>query len=120
MIRSIDPETGRTPPSWQDLLGPRPSKGEVVPGLMMWLKKFDLDEYFDQANEWAGEQGAAVLSEVVECLDDLVESLQLNSEHAACLRRRGKVAFSALVQHGEMVRQPRISMAPDFQTRDPR
>lgn len=96
------PAYGFDPPS---PLGPKAETGEEVPGLKVWLTHLGLKDYLDQANEWCADQGAAVLEEVLQMLEQMAEDLELPPEDAERLIKRGKVAVSTLEQRGELVKQ---------------
>ncbi|CAJ1373273.1 unnamed protein product [Effrenium voratum] len=50
---------------------------EAVPGLAAWLAELRLESYLPAAEQWAEEQGAVSLEEVVEFREDLAQDLTL-------------------------------------------
>jgi len=92
-------------------LGPDAEAGEKVPGLRTWLKKMGLEEDLPLVNAWCDEMGAAVMSEVLEELDELAEWLP--EEQGKVVRKRGKLAYSILEQTGEIVPQQDVLVDED-------
>uniref|UniRef100_A0A7S4SJU2 Uncharacterized protein n=1 Tax=Alexandrium monilatum TaxID=311494 RepID=A0A7S4SJU2_9DINO len=89
-------------------LGPEAEVGEAVPGLRAFLEHLGLEEHLGAANDWCAEMGAAVLLEVVESVEDLAEALPLDEGEAETLRRRARVAMSALETRGQIVAQEAV------------
>eukprot|EP00443_Scrippsiella_acuminata_P079372 CAMPEP_0115501770 /NCGR_PEP_ID=MMETSP0271-20121206/68575_1 /TAXON_ID=71861 /ORGANISM="Scrippsiella trochoidea, Strain CCMP3099" /LENGTH=202 /DNA_ID=CAMNT_0002930727 /DNA_START=1 /DNA_END=609 /DNA_ORIENTATION=+ len=84
-------------------LGPDAAAGESVPGLKAWLKKMGMEEDLDLVNRWCEEMGAAVMAEVLDELDELIDWLP--EAQAQVIRKRGRVSYSFLEQTGELVPQ---------------
>jgi len=71
-----------------------PSTNDVVPGLTAWLTSLNLEDHITAAAEWAVEEGAVGLDEIVEFLDDLVEALQLTPVQTNRLKNQGAATAS--------------------------
>eukprot|EP00446_Apocalathium_sp_SHHI-4_P067851 CAMPEP_0177537710 /NCGR_PEP_ID=MMETSP0369-20130122/57930_1 /TAXON_ID=447022 ORGANISM="Scrippsiella hangoei-like, Strain SHHI-4" /NCGR_SAMPLE_ID=MMETSP0369 /ASSEMBLY_ACC=CAM_ASM_000364 /LENGTH=163 /DNA_ID=CAMNT_0019020355 /DNA_START=41 /DNA_END=532 /DNA_ORIENTATION=- len=69
---------------------------EVVPGLWYWLRHMRLEANWDKANSWCADSGAATMLEVLDNLDDLREALSLEATEDQMLRRRARLAYSAV------------------------
>lgn len=87
-------------------LGPTAETGEVVPGMRIWLQHMGLEEYLQEANGWCSEMGAAVMGEVLEGLSELAEVMP--AEAGERIRKRGRVAYSTLLQRGELLEQEAV------------
>ncbi|CAE8626459.1 unnamed protein product [Polarella glacialis] len=95
-------------------LGPNAATGEVVPGMEPWLKHLGLEDYLPEANAWCTEQGASVMSEVMESFKDFAEALGLSEEELAMLKRRARISFSTLQQRGEIPAQEPVLKMEEF------
>eukprot|EP00929_Paragymnodinium_shiwhaense_P014842 TRINITY_DN122808_c0_g1_i1.p1 TRINITY_DN122808_c0_g1~~TRINITY_DN122808_c0_g1_i1.p1 ORF type:complete len:225 (-),score=50.04 TRINITY_DN122808_c0_g1_i1:110-784(-) len=96
-------------------MGPDAARGEVVPGLQMWLEHMGLGDYLQEANDWCDDSGAAVMVEVLENLDDMVDEMGLPEMESDTLRKRGRVSYSSLEQRGELVSQEVVKPARDLE-----
>merc|ERR1712216_1036334 len=94
--------------------GPPTRKGEVVPGLLAWMKHLALEDHMEVANACCEEMGAAVLDEGVEAKEDLAEALPISPEEKARFLKRARLAQSVLEQHNEIVKQEDV-VTIDFQ-----
>jgi len=73
-----------------------PAAGKV-PGLLVWLRAMGLESHREAVVEWAEEQGAAHLEELVENVEDLAKALPEVARHT--LRIRAAEVAAAMKTH---------------------
>mmetsp|Transcript_123409 Transcript_123409/g.384070 ORF Transcript_123409/g.384070 Transcript_123409/m.384070 type:complete len:153 (+) Transcript_123409:76-534(+) len=72
------------------------TQDEAVPGLWGWLKHLGLEHHWQSVDAWCAEAGAAELQEVVDSVEELAEELPLEAAEVETLRRRARLALSAV------------------------
>eukprot|EP00933_Yihiella_yeosuensis_P056815 TRINITY_DN5624_c5_g1_i1.p1 TRINITY_DN5624_c5_g1~~TRINITY_DN5624_c5_g1_i1.p1 ORF type:complete len:260 (+),score=63.96 TRINITY_DN5624_c5_g1_i1:30-809(+) len=81
--------------------GPVNSSSETLEGLTFWLAELKLSGYYQAVSEWAEEQGACHLDEMVEVAEDLANDIKLKPlEKKRLLSGAQAAAEKALSQAG--------------------
>ncbi|CAK9034749.1 unnamed protein product [Durusdinium trenchii] len=74
---------------------------DVVPRLGAWLRELRLEAYLAAANEWAEEQGAVSLEEILEFAEDFTQDLKMKSLERKRIVENGEAAAQAVEEMEE-------------------
>lgn len=74
-----------------------PASKDVVLGLTAWLNELRLGSYLEAASNWAEEQGAISLSEIIENLDDFADDMKMKPVERKRLTEKAEAAAESAV-----------------------